>query len=274
MPNKYHKSSCNFKSRRKSNSTFVAYIDESGDCGLKGNAGSSQWFVMSAYIVPISQDILLNRYCVDIKNKIASGLKEIHMKKMSYEERMFVNNEIKNIPHSRCITVLSHKQSALGRFQNSDTYYNYIARHLIEKITKCCSDWRTTNPGGDGCVRIVFSHRKHMNYEKFRQYLNNLKYNELKNRLECGINWNLIKIDETQDSPSVKSAGLQFADAVAHSFFKNVEKNKYGMVLPDLHKFFCDKIYNHNRIVKGYGLTILNEDKIPNNEKPEFFNKK
>lgn len=275
MPNKYHRAlDCKKVHVGHSNSTFVAYVDESGDCGLAGNKNSSKWFIMAAYLVPAIYDVNLNKTRIEISKRIAPKLKELHMNKLSYEEKMFVNSEISKIEHSRCIVVASHKESAIGNFPDSDTFYNYVSRKLIEKITQCCTDWRKTNPQGDGCVRIVFSHRKHMNYEKFRQYLDSLKYNEMRDNKLCGIKWNLIKTRETVDYPSSERSGLQFADAVAHSFFKNLEKNKYDMATPELHKWFDGKIYNHHNVIKNYGITILNIDKLAQDERPEFFGQK
>ena len=255
---------------KKSTCSFIAYIDESGDIGLSGKPGSSKWFLMSAFIVPAVGDHNMTRLRDAISGRISKQRRILHMKELDDEARLFAAQESGKI-HSRCVVVLSNKSSAINKFPNPNMYYNYVARHLLERVAKCCSAWRKSVTDGDGGVKIVFATRKGMNYGQFKEYLKTLKYNEMCGGLPSRINWNIIDIESTENYPASNRAGLQLADVLSYSFFKAVEKNRYGMTNMTFAKYFMHNVYNYHNNVENNGIVIMNEKDIPNNERPNEF---
>ncbi|MBN2676332.1 MAG: DUF3800 domain-containing protein [Alphaproteobacteria bacterium] len=262
------------------NYSFVAYIDESGCDGLNKDGtknGASQWFVLSALIVRKSLDPELPRTRDDILSKISRQRKILHMKELKKEDhKLFVAKSVSEIP-SRCISILSNKHSIINAtrkdlFDQKNTYYNYMARYLIERISGCCSQLRSIVPEGNGKVKIIFSRRGGMSYTDFQAYLNKLKEEDLRTPIPAHIpkiNWNIIDIDLIDAIPHSKRAGLQLVDTVAYSFFKAVEKNDLNMVNASYARFFEKNIYKVNQQSLNYGLTIIKSNVLPEDEKPK-----
>lgn len=222
------------------NYSFVAYIDESGDDGinsaLQNGGGASHWFVLSALIVRRSVDTELPRKRDEIVSEISLQRSEIHMKKIkNHEQKLLVVKKTSEIP-SRHITILSNKYSIIhsqrkNLFKEKNTYYNYMGRYLIERISKCCSKLRPIVPEGNGKVKIIFSKRGGMSYQGFRRYMLNLKEQDSRYQRDAsGINWNVVDVDLIDAKAHSERAGLQLVDVIAYSFFKAVEKNQFGMI--------------------------------------------
>ena len=220
------------------NYSFVAYIDESGDDGLnmgQNGFGPSHWFVLSALIVRKSVDLELPQRRDEIVSEISLQRSEIHMKKIkNHDQKLLVAKRVSEIP-SRHITILSNKYSILNSernnlFHEKNTYYNYMGRYLIERISKCCSALRPRVSEGNGKVKIIFSKRGGMSYQAFRDYMSKLKEKDtLRGKNISGINWNVVDIDLIDAKAHSERAGLQLVDVIAYSFFKAVEKNHFGM---------------------------------------------
>ena len=94
--------------------SFIAYIDETGDVGIKPDkSGSSDWFGLSAFIVNVDTDLNLVKIRNDIVERYSTSPrplskenKIIHMRKLkSYEARLFVAKSVAEVGAS-CIMVL------------------------------------------------------------------------------------------------------------------------------------------------------------------------
>lgn len=242
--------------------SFIAYIDESGDDGFKEH--SSDWFVLSAYIVRSSRD----NEIVSLKKQILKDIdmektKNIHMLKMkNHEKKCYIAKKIGEFP-SRSISVLSNKHNLSSEsFTNMpNMYYWYLSRLLIERITWCCSSLRKTVPEGNGKVKIIFSNRGGLKYQDFITYLEEWKKRDSENTKQHSlsrINWNMIDIDIIESVDHSKRAGLQFADVVAYSNFKAVEKSRIsGVVSLDLVRVLRDSTYNKDGIYINRGIKFM-----------------
>lgn len=259
-----------------SNHSFIAYIDESGDDGLNKNntkQGASNWFVLSAFIIRASIDIELPRTRDKILQKISKQRKILHMKELKKQDhKLFVAKEVSEIP-SRVISILSNKFSITNSkrkdlYDKKNTYYNYMARYLVERISACCSQLRARVPEGNGKVKIIFSKRGGLSYNDFKLYLEKLKSDK-----NCSINWNVIDIELIDAMPHNQRAGLQLADVAAYSFFKAVEKNQLNMVDCSFCRYFINNVYKRNDIALNNGVKIIPcFEELPEEEKPyEFY---
>ena len=262
--------------------SFIAYIDESGDIGINPDKqGSSQWFGLAAYIIPVSKDLELVQHKKRILEKCPMQTKEIHMKEINNEDkRRFVAQEVGAWPYSRCVVVLSNKSSLYKKdiFKDKDSYYQYMSRYLLERITCCCSQWQSEIHEGNGKVKIIFASRRGMNYDNLKEYLYKLQNSPFVNaKIEKQklpkIKWDLIDIDQVQDIPAEKRVGLQFADVLSYSFFKAVNKNAYSMVNPGYCLFFKRNMYNCDCRVWHNGVTVVNVTELDHGCKPVVLEK-
>lgn len=262
--------------------SFIAYIDESGDIGINPDKkGSSQWFGIAAFIIPVSKDHDLVQYKKHILETCMIQTKDIHMKEINNEDkRRFVAQEVGRIPDSKCIVVLSNKNSLYKKniFNTKDSYYQYMSRYLLERITNCCSQWRTELHTGNGKVKIIFATRGGMNYDKLKSYLYTLKDSPSVNKKIHSqnlpkIDWDIIDIEEVQNIPAEKRVGLQFADVLSYSFFKVVNKNEYQMVNPGYCLFFKQNMYNCDGRIWHNGVTVVNVSELEKGCVPYIFEK-
>src|SRR3954470_10707878 len=153
-------------------SSFIAYVDESGDEGFSFAAGSSEWFVLSA--------LLLRRGTELEAVKVLDGVKELlkkeprrplHFRKLEHHQRVaYVTELAKHRTRMRTISVLVHKPSLkdVDRFRGKYLLYRYATRFLLERVSWFCRDHRRAGDGGDGSVEVVFSNRRNMSYEDIR----------------------------------------------------------------------------------------------------------
>lgn len=268
--------------KNKNEYSFIAYIDESGDIGINLNkSGSSEWFGIAAFIIPVDKDLGLVQHKKRIVEMCKLRTKDIHMKEIYNEDkRRFIAQEVGRIPESRCIVVLSNKSSLYKKniFHTKDSYYQYMSRYLLERITCCCSEWKTKFHSGNGKVKIIFATRGGMNYDKLKDYLCTLRDSPNVNKKISKqnlpkINWDMIDIEEVQNIPAEKRVGLQFADVLSYSFFKAANKNEYDMVNPGYCLFFKQNMYDCSGRIWHNGVTIVNISELDRECIPCFLEK-
>lgn len=70
-------------------STFVVYIDESGDEGVKFADGSSEWFVLSAVITRRATDLETVKLVDDVRQALGKpDKKPLHFRDLRHEHRL------------------------------------------------------------------------------------------------------------------------------------------------------------------------------------------
>jgi hypothetical protein len=213
-------------------SSFVAYIDESGDEGfvfLPNEKGSSRWFVISAAIFRTSKSLLPVEILKGSRVALGKPPKTpLHFRHLKHEQRVAYVAEIAKAP-MRTISICVHKPSIdePERYQHGKyLLYKYVARLLIERISWLGADYRKAEDG-DGFVDLIFSDRAAMSYTSLQGYLLRLRQqSEMSDRIR--INWDVIDPSRVKAVAHEKLAGLQIADAVASSHFYALNLNPYG----------------------------------------------
>jgi len=236
---------------------YIAFIDESGDEGFKFERGSSNWFVLSGYI--IKKSFYQNTIdCIgNIKNEFKwQQEKHIHWKKLHHFEKKYF---CKQISHQKCtlITVCVHKPSIIEKEQFDSRYrlYFYTCRYLIERISWHIRDVYNIKSDLSNKILLIFSNRSGMSYNELKAYFSFL---QLKSEVEdIRIEWQHIDFDLIKAFPPGKLEGLQLADAVAGAFYNAFEdripakhETEYGQILKN-------KVYRHKGDFWGYGLKIV-----------------
>lgn len=224
-------------------SSFVAYVDESGDEGFKflpDEQGSSRWFVLSALVIRKENDlqvVQLARQARELLKKDAK--KALHFRNLKHEQRVPLARLIGGAS-LRTVNVLVHKPSIREPEvfqQQAYALYRYATRLLVE---------------------MVFSNRSAMSYDDLRAYLHKLKEGEAGS--DVRVDWNVVDPQRIRAVNHDQLAGLQLADAVASGVFFAVHRNPYGEVEDRYLRLMGKTIYRNKGRADGYGLKLWCDD--------------
>jgi len=245
-------------------STFIAFIDESGDEGFRFGKGSSEWFVVSAVIMRTADEReqikLIDIVREGINQRILSqhkipAKKPLHFRDLGHEQRKFY---VEHISHARLrtISIMINKLGITNpeKFVRESQLYYYAIRLLIERISWYCRDHKKNDDTGEGYVKIVFSDRASLDYRKLADYLQYLETNRI--ALDYAVAPGIVYPAELSTSTSGKRMGLQIADAVASSYYFAVEKSSYGFTEESYAKLLLPIAYRHDGQFWGYGIKM------------------
>ncbi len=241
-------------------SSFVAYIDESGDEGFKfleNERGSSRWFIVSAAVFRRENDLQAVKTLKAVRELLGKPHKyALHFKELKHDARVAYVTRIADA-HFRHVSVMIHKPSLPEpeRYQEGPyLLYKYATRLLLERVSWLCRDAKKAD-SGDGTVEAIFSDRSAMSYDDLRQYLCKLRDQSEKND-SIRIDWDVIKPELARAVKHDQLAGLQIADAIASSVFAALNKSPLGNTEPRYITIMKRQTYRHNRIALGYGLKV------------------
>jgi hypothetical protein len=246
-------------------SSFVTYIDESGDEGFvfkPDGSGSSRWFVLSAAVLRHTNDRQSVACLKEVRTLLGKPPKyPLHFVDLRHEQRIPYVRRIGALS-LRTVSVLVYKPliTEPEKFQH-DKYllYRYATRLLLERVSWLCREHR--RPGeGDGFTDIIFSNRSNMSYEEIRSYLRLLRQRAADNPEGVQLDPTAIDPERISTVEHSKLAGLQVADAVASSAYLAVKRNRYGEAEPAYLSLLAKTIYRHKGIALGYGLKVWPED--------------
>ncbi len=239
---------------------FVAYIDESGDEGFTfkdfPERASSEWFVLSAYILPVDYEMQELRAINKVIGPIESARQsDIHFHKLNHEQRVAVAHAIGN-SNGKIITVNFDKRKITSAaLKEKHKLYFYGVRLLTERIS-----WLTyyskINPDRDLTTKLVFSNRSKMSYDDLKQYLRVLKANGLYQQ-DVRIKWEAIDIPEIKARQHNQLIGLKCADAIATSIARALELSPYGFTEPQYIRQLRNIFYTREIVVQGNGLKFF-----------------
>ncbi len=259
-------------------SSFVAYIDESGDEGFVFNAdgsGSSRWFVLTAVVVRKSNDLQRVSCLKEVRKILKKPPKTpLHFVNLRHEQRVPYIRRVGELP-VRTVSILIHKPliKEPEKFQNKKyLLYRYATRLLLERVSWLCRD-QIKEGDGDGFCEVIFSNRSNMSYEEIRDYLRRLLKEVEGGSEEVQIDWKVIDPDRIRSVEHSRLAGLQVADAVASGIHSAVKVNQYGETESAYIAHLKKTIYRHKEVVLGYGLKLWPEDLVTTKRKaPEVSN--
>jgi hypothetical protein len=163
---------------------YVAYIDESGDDGTKtvtpiDPSGASEWFVLGAVVVPIHEDAFVHQWLSEALRRLKSRQRtDIHFAKLDDGRKETLCRYLASL-NFRWFASVSHKPNMRGhrnvraeKVGSRNYFYNWMARILLEKVTKYCLKDSSTRYRGEPPrkLRIEFSARGGMFYPHTRDY--------------------------------------------------------------------------------------------------------
>jgi len=244
-------------------STFLAYIDESGDEGFSFGRGSSEWFVLSAAVTRRASDLEAVRLVDDVRSLLRRPpRKPLHFRDIRHEQRLVYVDAISRA-NLRAVNVLVHKPSLQEQEKFGERYrlYFYAVRYLLERVSWYCRDHRSGADEGDGTLELVFSNRSGMSYAELGEYLARLR--DMTGPLDVRIDWTVVRADRIVSFSPGRRMGLQIADALAGSFYYAVEASQYGFVEDRYARMLRPVVYRHKSRYIGYGLKFWPRDAMP-----------
>jgi hypothetical protein len=245
-------------------SSFVAYVDESGDEGFTfrpDGSGSSRWLVVSALVLRKTNDLQVVQAAREARTLLNKPDKyALHFRNLKHEQRVPIARLIGQMS-VRTVSVLVHKPSIAEPEvfqQRAYALYRYASRLLLERVSWLCRDNRKTGEG-NGKVELIFSNRSAMSYEDLCGYLCELR-NDRDGR-EVRMDWDVIDPTLVKAINHDQLAGLQLADAVATSAYYAVNPNLYGDVEDRYLRLLAPTIYRREGQVEGYGMKFWCNDR-------------
>ncbi|MEN9661755.1 MAG: Ralstonia phage RsoM1USA [Verrucomicrobiota bacterium] len=246
-------------------SSFIAYVDESGDEGFVFNpdgSGSSRWLVLSAAVVRQSNDLEMVRCLKEVRRVLGKDpAKALHFVDLKHEQRVPYIRRVGELP-IRTVSIVIYKPliAEPEKFQNTKyLLYRYAIRLLAERISWLCRDNRRAGEG-DGFCEVIFSNRSNMSYEDVGSYLKLLLKQATDNPEKVQIDRSVIDPEQIRSVEHSKLAGLQVADAVASGVHFALKVNRYGETEPAYLSHLQKVHYRHKGTLHGYGIKLWPED--------------
>jgi len=222
---------------------FVAYIDESGDPGLKNvrpidKTGSTEWMTVSAVVVSRSKDDLVKNWVAGINLGLGkTNTQIIHFKDLTEAERLSVAEEVGKLP-VRLFVVASnkknmrrHRNEKAEKVRSKQWFYNWLIRILIERVTDWCHRKAQRNKLSRQHVKFVFSQSGGHSYSQTAAYHELLKKQARGGRpvlAKWVPKWQVMSHHLVEAYPHYKFAGLQLADVVASAFYQAIDNLDTG----------------------------------------------
>ena len=251
---------------------FIAYIDESGDPGLKrvrpiDEGGSSEWLVISAVIVRRGHDDETKAWVTDL-NRAAGRIHDhvIHFKDLDAAQQLTVCKEMAKLP-IRIFCVASNKKNMRGYTNaraaaagSKQWFYNWIVRILLERVTDFCLRYANDNGLSRRHVKFVFSQTGGHSYSQTAAYHELIKRQSRGKTLyltKWEPRWEVMSFHLVENYPHYKRAGLQLADIAASAFYQAVDNLDTGPCRYDCAEALSPRIArNEDGEQYDYGLVL------------------
>lgn len=255
---------------------YIAYIDESGDDGLRvvkpiDQNGSSEWLVISAVVIAAHREVESGAWM----QKIASQCyrmqrKTVHFKDLNAATKAMACREVAGFP-IRCFVVASNKKNMRG-YQNpfaaeipsKNWFYCWLTRILLERVTHWVKMRSLLDHGEVKKLRIEYSERGGLSYSQMTAYYEwlRMKSDAANLYLPLGdLSWEVMHRDLLKVYHHAARPGLQLADIVASSFFKACDvydtggcDHQFAMILRDRMARDLKLGFNY---ISGYGVKLL-----------------
>ena len=256
--------------------SYIAYIDEAGDDGIRrikpiDDPGSSEWLILSAVVVSASREDELKDWMADIRGRLRNlQARSIHFSRLSSSKKEIVCEALSSLP-ARYFVVCSNKKNMRGyrnpfaeQIPSQCWFYCWLSRILLERVTDFVN-WRSHKDHGEPRkLRIEYSKRGGLSYGQMKAYYRWLDIRSSADRhfLPLGdLKWPVVDYELIRDYPHYERSGLQIADVVASAFFKACDKYDTGSCDPSYAKLlsprmarFRDKPFGR---ISGYGVKLM-----------------
>lgn len=220
--------------------SYVAYIDEAGDPGLRAvkplvENGSSEWIVISGALIPAELEGEMEGLVENMMKAINSRqLRDIHFQKLNDDRKLLVCNMLaeKNV---RLFAVCSNKRNMQG-YQNvkaeaipsQSWFYCWLTRILLERITDYVKAASMKRYGEPRFVKLEFSERGGLSYSQMHAYYEWIRMKSAGGTVPLYLPWGKVAFEVLhRDLFRVynhsERAGMKLADITASAYFKAID---------------------------------------------------
>jgi len=248
--------------------TFVAYVDEAGDEGLKFGQGSSEWFVLGAAILRRASEMPEIRLVDDVRARLNRGRKPehqhpakkaLHFRDLQHEVRKFYAARVAQADLATAV-VLIKKCDLLPHYQ-TPTKQKVLRKHLyhsatvalMETVSHYCAESYKPGDMGDGSVDLVFSSRSTLDYDLLKDLIGAVLADPSTFYYQGKVGTDIIRPAQVQALMHSKSMGLQIADAVASGYFYAVEASADGFMEDAYVRLLLPRACRHEGQMFGSG---------------------
>jgi hypothetical protein len=255
---------------------YVAYVDESGDPGLKrvkpvDAVGSSEWLIVSGVVIDAKREVEVPGWMAGALAALGSRqLKDIHFAKLNDVRRAVMCRQVASRP-LRCFVVASNKKNMrnhhnpnAAKVPSDNWFYCWLNRVLLERMTHFVATDSIKRHGEIKRVKVEYSERGGLRYSQMRAY-----YEWLRPKSRAGnmfltagdFEWDTIHPHLLEVHPHQSRAGLKLADTVAGAFFQAADCVESGPCNPGFAKLLKDRMARDpdkfGGQVAGYGVKLM-----------------
>jgi hypothetical protein len=249
----------------------IAYIDESGDPGLRkvsrfGSDGSSEWLIIGGIVIKASREPEVVQWVQDIRASIKLRQRpDLHFSDLSPSRKATVCQSIAQLP-LRTFVLCSNKKNMEGhrnpraeKVRSQQWFYNWCIRLLLERITDFCQRRCIKDYGEIRPLKIEFSERRDVSYGQATAYHELLRIQSRAQSLilaKRDIKWQVLNPYLIKSFPHHARAGLQLADTVPSSFFQAVNEFGLGEWDPQFAKMLRPVTATERGLYADYGVAL------------------
>jgi hypothetical protein len=243
---------------------YIAFIDESGDPGLKATA--SEWFIPSAVLVRAENERLIQGWIAAIKAPMKNQKRaDLHFTKLNlgmrqraatmladYPIRGFTNISRKgNMVHYRNLRAENRPENRIYRDDGTwfmkprnEYFQNWMTKVLVERVTWYCARRSIREFGKPRVVKLVIASRDGFYIGDFINYLMRDQSNQQSGKatLRFHPDWRVLDWRQIKEAPAANVPGLQLADIVCGAFSHAVDRKRYGQCDPTYAKALFNKM--------------------------------
>ena len=255
---------------------YVAYIDESGDPGLRtvkpiDQTGSSEWLVVGATVVSRQSEPEVPSWVDSIVGGFRGHQRRgFHFTDLNDAKKRSACAQIATKP-LRIFAVASNKKNMRGyrnpwaeQLSSDNWFYCWLTRLLLERITHFVKADSLKRHKEIRRVKLEYSNRGGLSYAQMNAYYSWLKHRSKGDRLVLPLGdlaWETMDPSLLEVHAHDDRLGLHLADAVAGAFFKACDKHDTGGCNPEFAKLFAPRMARYpdknGGIISGYGLKLM-----------------
>lgn len=249
---------------------YVAYIDESGDPGIRrvkplDERGSSEWLMVAGVIVASEHEAEIPSWIFEMAQEMASHqMRDIHFQKLSPQRKLIAVRHVAKRP-VRCFVVASNKRNMRGhrnpwaeKIPSDNWFYCWVTRLLLERMTHWVRRRSLKDHGEVAKMKLIYSERGGLSYAQLKAY-----YEWLRAKGDCqflplgNIAYDTIEPGLMHVINHKGHDGLKLPDIVASAFFKAADKHDTGACDPRYALELEPRLARDDGQIAGYGVKLM-----------------
>lgn len=256
--------------------SYVAYIDESGDPGLRRvkphySDGSSEWLIVAAAVISADNEPQVGRWVQSITANFRNHQRYgVHFADLNEAKKRAVCSAVATLP-LRLFVVASNKKNMEGyknpfaeKIPSDNWFYCWMTRLLLERVTLFVRENAKERYREARLLKLEYSNRGGLSYGQMNAYYEWLKMRSKAGQLVLPLGdlcWETMHRELFHVFNHNERLGLHLADIAAGAFFKAADKYDTGGCDPQFARLLSPRMARHPDgtagLVAGYGLKLM-----------------